>query len=217
VQYISDTVLDKDTPCFFQMHKKTLEERILILQKQAAHASISIQEILYTLSGKGRPVILILLSLPFCQPIQIPGLSTPFGLVIAFIGLRSAFGRHIWLPKQFLAKTISTPILKKLTRKALYLISKMKPWIHPRMDWICNSPSMQIVNGLTIATLGVFLALPLPIPLTNLAAAWSILLITLGTLEDDGLFVSAGYATFLLTVAFFLILISPIKQYFESS
>lgn len=198
------------------MRKKTLEERILILQEQATRASISVREILYTLSGKGRAVILILLSLPFCQPVQIPGLSTPFGLIIAFIGLRSAFGRHIWLPKQFLAKTIGTRNLKKITRKALYLISKMKPWIHPRMDWICHSSSMQIVNGLTIATLGVFLALPLPIPLTNLAAAWSILFITLGMLEDDGLFVSIGYAIFLLITAFFLILIVPIKQYFEN-
>ncbi len=193
-------------------HPKTLEERILILQKKANYSSISIREILYILSGKGRSLLLILLSLPFCQPIQIPGLSTPFGLAIAFVGLRLAFRKHVWVPKQFLAKTISSHILKKMTSKAFSLVSKMKPWIHPRIDWACNSPLMHVVNGLTIASLGVFLALPLPIPLSNLTAAWAILLIALGTLEDDGVFVIIGYAISLIMILFFSLIIQITKQ-----
>lgn len=187
--------------------KITLEERILLLQKQAAHSSLSVGEILSILSGKGKSVVLVLLSLPFCQPIQIPGLSTPFGIAIAFVGLRLAFGKHIWLPKRFLQKKISPDTLNKMTSKAIKLLRKMKPWIHLRFDWVCNSKFMQIMNGLTIAFLGIFLALPLPIPLSNLTAAWAIFSIGLGTLEDDGIFVLIGYAITILTIAFFSFMI----------
>ena len=48
-------------------------------------------------------------------------------------------------------------------------------------------------DGLIIVLLGVFLALPLPIPTTNMGVAWPILLVSLGVLENDGLFISLGY------------------------
>ncbi len=153
---------------------KTLEQCLLALKKKANHVSISIEELLQILSGKGKPAILLLLSLPFCQPLQIPGLSTPFGLAISFIGLRITFGKHIWLPKRFLSKKISHHTISKITTRALLLIRKMKRWVYPRMSWMCKSFPMQIINGFTISILGILLALPLPIPLSNLTAAWAI-------------------------------------------
>jgi hypothetical protein len=56
---------------------------------------------------------MLLFSLPFCQPIQIPGFSTPFGILLAFIGLRIAFGHRVWFPKKLLEKKISYRVLKK--------------------------------------------------------------------------------------------------------
>ena len=60
-------------------------ERILELTDRPR---VAFEDILKALSGKGRFVILMLLTLPFCQPIQIPGFSTPFVIAIAFLGLR---------------------------------------------------------------------------------------------------------------------------------
>lgn len=181
----------------------TLEETMLALQEKAKKGSISISEILQILSGKGRSLIFILLSLPFCQPIQIPGLSTPFGLVIAFMGLRMVFGKNMWFPERILTKKITSKVLKKLTDNVLRFIGKMRRWIHPRLDWLCQHSFTQTVNGLIIFILGIFLALPLPIPLSNLIAAWSIFLIALGLLEDDGVLILIGYAIFFLTILFF--------------
>lgn len=73
------------------MNQKTLEEELLSLQERGEERSISIREIVDLLSAKGEFLIILLLSLPFCQPIQIPGLSIPFGIVIIFIGIRGAF------------------------------------------------------------------------------------------------------------------------------
>lgn len=166
------------------------------------------------LSGKGRSLIIIFLSLPFCQPIQIPGLSTPFGIVIAFIGLRMAFGKRVWLPKRVLLKTISSTIIQKITKKSLRLINKMKHFIHPRLNWLCEHRAMKIINGLLIFFLGLFLAFPLPVPLTNLAAGWSIFLVSLGLLESDGIFVIAGYLVSLITIAFFILILFSIRIVF---
>ena len=168
--------------------------------------SLSILEILEILSGKGRPIILILLALPFCQPIQLPGLSTPFGIMIGLIGFRLVINRNIWLPKKLLSKTINPLTLQKITTKTLTIIRKSKKWVHPRLNWVCHNPCMKKTNGIMICLLGLVLALPLPIPLSNLTAAWSIFFIELGMLEDDGLFVLIGYGIFLLTVALFTFL-----------
>jgi hypothetical protein len=194
---------------------RTLEEGILLLQEKVKSAPITLGEILQLLSGKGRALILILLSLPFCQPLQIPGLSTPFGLAIAFIGLRMAFGKHLWLPQSVLSKTLTGATLQKITDTALLIIRKLKPWIHRRLDWICHSSTMQIVNGLSIVFLGVLLALPLPIPLSNLTAAWAIFLIALGNLEDDGIFVIAGYLVLFITLIAFVFILFTIDKFFD--
>lgn len=183
-------------------HYQSLEERILLLKQAAERTALSMEDILGILSGKGRLLILILLSLPFCQPLQIPGLSIPFGLIIAFIGVRIAFGKHIWLPKRILSKTIQSSTLNKIIDKALWLIKKMKRWTHPRLIWMSTHPAMQVVHGLIFCTLGLCLALPLPIPFTNLASAWSIFIIALGLIEDDGLFILIGYLMALLTLLF---------------
>jgi len=190
----------------------TLEEEIVLLQQEAKARPVSIRDLLRILSNKGRPLILIVLCLPFCQPLQIPGLSMPFGLAIAFFGLRMAFGKRIWLPKSILAKQIKSSTIEKITRKVLLLVKKTKRWIHPRLSILCRSPFMKIVNGLTIFILGFLLSLPLPIPLSNLAPAWSIFFIGIGSLEDDGIFVLLGYLTLLLAIGFYVISILSIKK-----
>ncbi len=182
---------------------KSLEESIALLKEEISKKPISIGQILQILSGRGRALMLILLSLPFCQPIQIPGFSLPFGLTIAFLGLRMSFGKHVWLPEWILSKMIPGKTLNKILNSVLFLMKKIKPWIHPRLDWMCHSPIMEVVNGITICILGLFLALPLPIPFSNLLAAWAIFLIALGLSEDDGVLVVVGYFVSLLTIAAF--------------
>lgn len=196
---------------------RTLEEGIVLLRQESKDKLLSIAEILYILSGKGRSLILILLSIPFCQPIQIPGLSTPFGFAIAFTGLRILFGKRIWLPKKLLEKKIPSATFEKITDKTLAIVRKIKPWIHPRLIWMCHSSFMEKGNGLVIIILGIFLALPLPIPLSNLTAAWSICLVALGVLEDDGVFVLIGYLLSLVTVLFFLLIGLTTKNIFQGS
>lgn len=195
-------------------HNLTIEENILLLQKIGKNSSISIGEILNILSEKGQSLIILFLSLPFCQPLQIPGLSTPFGLAIAFLGLKMTFGKYAWLPKRILTKSITPRTLQKLTEKILWLLKKMKGWIYPRLAWLCYYPAFHIINGLLISILGILLALPLPTPFSNLMAAWSILFIGLGLLKDDGVFIIIGYFASLLTIGYFVAMVLLLKYIF---
>lgn len=195
------------------MKKKhsTLEEDILLLQQKSLNTSLSIEEISAILSHKWQFIVILILTLPFCFPLQIPGFSTPFGLLIAFFGIKMAFGKYAWLPKRILIKKIKSSTLQKITEKTLWLIGKMRGFIHPRMTWLSDYPISQVVNGILIAALGFLLALPLPIPLSNLVAAWSLFFLSVGLLEEDGVFILLGYLLSLITFAFFLATILLIK------
>ena len=196
---------------------QTLEEGLKILGDSIKKAPLSLRDVFYVLKGKGRCLLLAVLSIPFCQPIQIPGLSLPFGLLIAFIGLRMFFGRRVWLPKALLDKAIKKSLFEKISKKVLSFEHAIRSLIRPRCLWICHGAICEQLHGLVICILGILLSLPLPIPLSNLLAAWSILLIAIGILEDDGIFIIAGYAFASLTVVFFLYMLFSIKHVVQAS
>lgn len=183
---------------------RPLEDRLKAVLERADKEPIFVSTLLSMLSGKGLPVLVIFISLPFCQPIQIPGFSTPFGILVAFLGLRMSFGHKVWLPQSIKDKKLSHALIKKITTHAIWLIKKIKRFSYPRMTWLSTHPLGHIVNGVLIFVLGLLLALPLPIPFTNLLCGWSLLLVSFGILEDDGLLLSIGYLLSLLCVLFFV-------------
>jgi hypothetical protein len=195
----------------------SLEQKVLQHKEQIKNAPLTAGDILRAIPGKGRSLILVLLCMPFCQPLQIPGLSLPFGLMISFIGLRIVFGKRIWLPKKVLEKKISHRSFKKILDKVLSLDHKIKPLIHPRLLWMSHSLFMEKFNGFIVCLLGLFLALPLPIPLSNLTAAWSIFFIGLGMIEDDGIVIALGYIVTFVTLCFFLYMGVSLKNVIQAS
>ncbi len=176
-----------------QLSHASKEDSLLVLLEKSRMGSLTIHEILEILSGKGSGLLLVFLSLPFCQPLQIPGLSIPFGLVIIILGLRMGLTQKVALPKSVLAKTVSPRLIDIIITKGLWLMGKIKSLIRPRLSWICRRPILRIAHGLTICLLGLYFVLPVPIPFSNIPAAWAIFLISLGLLEDDGLLVCLGY------------------------
>jgi len=165
----------------------------LIINTAQQSESIKIREIFKILSGRGYAALLIILSLPFCFPVQIPGFSTPFGILLAFLGLRIAFAKRLWWPKWVLEKNLSSKSVSKLMTKTMKVVHAMQKILHPRLLFITRNPLLHRLHGLLVGVLGVLLSLPLPIPMTNLLSAFPILCIGLGLLEDDGMFVLIGY------------------------
>jgi len=176
----------------------------LLLDNMKNQEKIKIGRIFELLSGKGYATLLVMFSLPFCLPLQIPGFSTPFGIILAFLGLRVAFARKLWWPHWILEKEFSTKHVKLFAEKTIQIAQKLSKILRPRLLIFVHNPLACRLHGLLIFYLSILLALPLPIPFSNMLAAIPILLIGLGLLEDDGTAILLGY-TFALacSLAFF--------------
>jgi hypothetical protein len=179
---------------------KMLEELSITAQKQE---KTTLGQIFQTLSGRGYAAILILLTLPFCLPIQLPGVSTLFGLLIAYIGLRVALGKGIWWPDWILNKEIESSHLQKWVSKTIKIVRGIQKILHPRLVTLTQNYYFHRLHGLIIFVLALLLALPLPIPLTNLLCAYPLLFISIGLLEDDGLCILIGYVLTLVCLSVF--------------
>lgn len=172
-----------------------LSDDLRRLLAQAAGRSLSLGELEAILQGRGFALFILLLSLPFCAPIAIPGLSVPFGVVITFLGLRILFGHKPELPGFILRKQVKYATLERIVNLGLKLCKYMEKIARPRMAFLRTWPGMINLIGLGLASGGVQLLLPLPplIPLSNTIPALSVVLLTAGLIERDGVFVLAGY------------------------
>jgi hypothetical protein len=153
--------------------------------------SLTLREIEARLKGRGFALLIMLLSAPFLVPL--PGLSTPFGFAIAIMGLRIAVGQDPWLPDYVLRRELSPKVLKIMVGVLLKISEIMERVIKPRMHFLRTWPGAMNMIGVGIFVSGVILLLPLPIPFSNTLPALSIVLLSAGMMERDGLAVLAGY------------------------
>lgn len=191
-----------------QLGKELTFIECLASLKEAAskNEELSIRQIFAQLSGKGYATLLILFSLPFCIPITIPGVSTPFGLTLCFLGLRLAFGKKLWWPDWILDKKLSSKTVSKLVDHVTTALNYTKKLLKPRLHIFTQSYLADRIHGIAVFFLGILLSLPLPIPFSNMLAAIPILLIGLGLLEDDGLMIIIGYIFATICFAAFIAL-----------
>lgn len=154
---------------------------------------MTLSEVLTVLHGRGLDVLVILMALPFCTPIPLPGLSTPFGLALMFLGLRIALRQRPWLPRRLLMREIPHKTLTRIIEAALTVSSRLERILHPRLQFFKHWTSFIFLNGLMIMSSAFILLLPIPVPFTNTFPALSIVLLAAGMIEEDGAAILAGY------------------------
>lgn len=189
-------------------HKKLSFVELLnqLIKETKEHEQITFQQIFDLLSGKGYAALMILFSLPFCLPIQIPGFSVPFGIVLGFLGLRLALGKRPWWPQWILKKGFKSEQVASLTEKTIKIVRRLQKVLQPRLVLLTKSSFCHRLHGILLFTLSFLLAIPIPIPLTNMLTAFPILFLGLGLLEDDGLSILIAYfLAFICFGAFFAI------------
>jgi len=170
-----------------------LSDDLQTILDRAAGNALSLRRVIEILHGRGFDVLVIVVVLPFCQPIPLPGVSTPFGLALMVFGLRIALRQRPWLPDWLLRREISYDTLTKMIHGAGVVAKRLEKLIHPRLRFMKHWWSFNAINGLAIASSAFILMLPLPIPFSNTIPAWSILLLALGMMEEDGVVITLGY------------------------
>jgi len=172
-------------------------------------------EILEATQGRGYHLLLLLIALPFVGPIPLPGFSIPFGLVVFLLGLRLALDRGPWLPRRVLQREISMSALRRLITATGRIVRAMETLVRPRLGFVPDHVVFSRIAGLLIAASGAMLMLPFPLPFSNSLPAWTVLLLSVGALGRDGLFFFAGCAMFLVSVAFFALVVFGGAEAFE--
>lgn len=186
----------------YQDFEHTFED----LLKQADKEPVTIEDLLKTLSGRGKLLLLIFLSLGFGQ---IPGVALFLGPVIIYLGIRVAIGNSfIWLPSSWKKKKLPSYFLTKALRQVLGVLKFMRRWSRPRYQWAIHNKSTRIINGIMIALVGLSFTLCPPIPFTGLLAFFCIFSIAIGILNDDGIYILAGYGW---TAIYFTVVVILLK------
>ncbi len=154
-----------------------------LLQKEET----TVQSVIDSFGKSGHLLAIFVLSLPFCQPVPLPGLSTPLGSSIVFLAGLYLFNRvpklPLWLGKKKISRK-SLQAFSNVIHKVLILVQKV---IKPRFAGPVVSGALKMPVSITIAVSGFLLALPLPIPLTNLVPGLVIATAAIGYLMRDTL------------------------------
>lgn len=186
--------------------RPTCSQDLQRLAADFADRPTQLYEILKATQGRGFDLLLILIALPFLTPIPLPGLSAPFGLIVALIGARLALGRNPWLPQALLAKELPPRFVAATLKAASRVVRLLEFLLRPRLGFLHGAFVFRRLAGGLLAVSGILLLLPLPIPFTNSLPALTILLVAAGSLEKDGVFFLSGCGVFCLSIAYFILL-----------
>jgi len=180
--------------------KIRLSEQFLALALECEQEVLTVIELVRALGVRGHAFMVLILSTPFILPVPMPGLSMAIGIFIMFAGFGIAFGWSIWLPKWLMRRSLPGHVLARAFRSGARFIQKTEKILKPRWLVFSDNTMIQAVAGVLISISGLVLALPLP-PGTNFPPATVIILLSLGILERDGVFLLAGLTAFLLKSA----------------
>jgi hypothetical protein len=150
--------------------------------------------------------VLALLAIPFF------GLSTPFGLAVALCGGQMLVGRpRPWLPRSARRRALRMTMLDRIVR----MLARRTRWLsrltRKRWQGMLRGP-MRNVIGFGVVLQGLGLALPLPIPGSNLIFIIPILVYAIALLEDDGVLIAIAHAATVINMALLVVFGATVVQ-----
>ncbi len=177
-------------------------DKLSELRNDLPDETVTLKELIDTMSGEGVQVLIIILLAPFLIPASIPGSSTPFGILIILLELAFLSNKKLYLP-DFIGKyeLSKESVLKlfEILEKALGYLEKISK---PRGKLSSKRFILQF-NAVINIILAFFLFLPLPIPFTDFIPAVSMLMLAVSTLEHDSYLMVLGYAATIFTILYF--------------
>lgn len=152
--------------------------------------------------GRGCFVLIILLCLPFTTPVPLPGVSSVIGIAIAWLVFLGAGSRPARLPGWLGRRTLSSDSLKVILSVSRRLVERLERVVHPRRsEWLTTRWSRWLHAALMVLLAGL-LTLPLPIPFTNAAPAYALILLSLCLMERDGRLIFLAYGVSIAAVVY---------------
>jgi len=102
------------------------------LHARAGERAVTLREVIFVLRQRAYMLLIVLLALPFIQPIPLPGLSTPLGIAITLIALRLSLGQRPWLPKRIQRTKLPAGFFGKVLAVTARLLRFLESVLRPR-------------------------------------------------------------------------------------
>ncbi|MBI5382164.1 MAG: exopolysaccharide biosynthesis protein [Opitutae bacterium] len=187
-------------------HPRAFSEDLRQLSAQFQGQPTTLAAVVAVTQGRGYQLLLVLICLPFLTPIPMVGLSTPFGFVVCLIGGRLALDRQPWLPRRLLEREIPGGFIVKLLGAATRIVRWLEWVLRPRLVFLHAQAVFRRLSGALIMISGLLLLLPLPVPMTNMFPALTVVLLAASSLERDGVVFLVGCVLFVLTLGYFTLI-----------
>ncbi len=190
-----------------------LSDTIQAILEDYPDQPVAIATLLDRTGAQGFGIISGLLTLPLLIPWPVPlaGFSTLLGSGTILMGLQLALGfRQPYLPKSLARLELSPTVSRRLLQNLWRILQPLERLAHRRLLRISHNPALRRLLGLCLFWNALLMALPLPIPLTNLLPAYTILVLSIGTLASDGFLILVGYGMTIATTLFFVSIASMI-------
>lgn len=182
----------------------SLDEALKRTVARIEKETITLGELLELVGEQGLLIFCIIINIPFLFPVSIPGISTAFGAVIILIGISVTLNRLPWLPTRLLGRKLQRDQLLPVFERGISFVQRLQRFIRPRLTGLTEGAIMNRVNGVALTVAAVLLILPLSlIPFSNTLPAVAIMLLSIGMLQRDGVFVLAGYLFIALSILYF--------------
>jgi len=151
---------------------------------------------------------LVVLCLPFLQPISLGPLGTLGGLAMATIGWQLAHGdARPWLPEKLAQAQLDSRQWGQFALAARKVLRWAGKFVRPRLGHWTEGRRGHRIAGTLVIIAALLLAIPIGgIPFNNLLPALAIVCAALALMADDGLMFFAAVFWLLATVGHFIAL-----------
>ncbi len=173
--------------------RSSLSHDFSALLETANGSPMTIGAILDVLEIRGHALLLVFFSFPLCLPVGIPILTTLLGPLLAFISFFLILGKRPWLPKRLRNRALTYESLERLVNRLMPMALRVEKRLHYRLLFLTEEGPVVRFHAAYMCLLSLVVSIPLPILFLNLVAALPILLLSLGMLKRDGLFVILAY------------------------
>lgn len=172
-----------------------------ILGETIADEVVTLGELIDRLARRGFGLLMIALALPTMIPVLPPGSSAVIGLLYIVLAVQMLIGLdQPWLPARARRYRLSARTITALRHRGVPVVQRIERYSRPRPLF----PNDRIAaRAVALAMLVVGVILFFPLPFLNTLPALGVLLLGIGLLNRDSIFLLTG---FLITIAVVLVI-----------
>ncbi len=172
-----------------QWVKKKTSKVMLDLPNLPGGEKITLKQMLEYMRGRAFGMVMVLLAVLSLVP-NLFGHVILTGILMAVLGAQMVMGfTHIHLPMRILKMSFSRSGIRKVMNVAAPKIAHIEKLLKPRLIFMTEDIGRRIIGGIVIPLAILIL---IPFPFSNLIPVFSILVLSLGLIEKDGLVVLIG-------------------------